>query len=90
VMSGQWQPRWERPGGELDPLRSLREEAYQRENRPSEVHLHECNACEEVIVCTCRDRRQVDRRTGRRRELYCIPCWRIRRGMLDLELEGGA
>ena len=80
-MSGQWQPFREL----ADPMQKLLQEHYQQLNRGEEVHTHRCLACEEEVVCVCRDRRQVDRMTGKRRELYCMACWKVQQGLLAVE-----
>jgi hypothetical protein len=82
-MSGQWQPF--RQEGESDALQSLLEETYQKLNRGQEVHTHQCSACEQELVCVCKDRRQVDRATGKRRELYCLACLKVQQGLLAVE-----
>lgn len=84
-MSGQWQPRWERLGGAWDPLQSLLAQEYQRKHKGSAMHTHRCLACEQELTCACRDRRQVDRQTGKRRELYCLSCYQVQTELLRYE-----
>lgn len=40
----------------------------------NDLHWHRCYACEEMLVCSCMDRRQYDRVTGKERRIYCFGC----------------
>jgi len=38
------------------------------------LHWHRCYFCEDMLVCSCDDRRQFDRATGKERRIYCFGC----------------
>lgn len=74
-------------GTDPDAFQDLLAEVYQRLQDRPKVHTHKCCACEAELTCSCNDRRQVDRLTGKERRLYCVGCGMVRDALTRAEAQ---
>lgn len=53
------------------------------ERTTHKLHWHRCYSCEDMLVCSCADRRQFDRATGKERRIYCFGCAELNKALKE-------